>query len=62
MDTAEMHARAMIAAALITSHAVEVPTLRKIGGHWSTDPAAIRLRELTDFVYRSLTEPDAGAA
>ena len=62
MDAPEMQARATIAAALITSHAVEVPTLRKVGGHWSTDPAAIRLRELTEFVYRTLIEPDSGAA
>jgi hypothetical protein len=48
----EIQARATIAAALITSHAVEVPTLPTSG-----DTAALRLRELTDYVYRMITTP-----
>jgi hypothetical protein len=58
MEAPEVQARAIIAAALITSHAVETPTLRTAGGHWTTDPAAARLRELTDLIYRTITEPD----
>ena len=56
MDTNEIQARATIAAALITSHAVEVPTIPR-KGDWSTDDAALRLRELTDYVYRVITTP-----
>jgi hypothetical protein len=44
----------MIAAALITSHAVEVPTI-PTSGDWSQEAAALRLRELTDYVYLMLT-------
>ncbi len=44
----------MIAAALITSHAVEVPTIPP-SGDWSQEAAALRLRELTDYVYLMLT-------
>ena len=62
MDAAEIHAKAVIAAALITSHAVEIPTLRKTPTHWTLDPAATRLRELTEFVYRTVTDPEPGSA
>jgi hypothetical protein len=53
MDTTEVFAKATIAAALIASHAVEVPTMprRKAG---TPDEAAIRLRELTDYVYQTI--------
>jgi hypothetical protein len=44
----------MIAAALITSHAVEVPAI-PTSGDWSQQAAALRLRELTDYVYLMLT-------
>ena len=54
MDPTEIQARATIVAALITSHAVEVPTIPR-KGDWSTDDAALRLRELTDYVYRILS-------
>ena len=50
----EIQARAMIAAALITSHAVEVPAI-PTSGDWSQQAAALRLRELTDYVYLMLT-------
>jgi hypothetical protein len=50
----EIQARAMIAAALITSHAVEVPTIPR-SGDWSQETAALRLRELTDYIYLMLT-------
>ena len=56
MDTSEIQARATIAAALITSHAVEVPTIPR-KGDWTSDDAALRLRELTEYVYRVITSP-----
>ena len=54
MEPHEIQARAIIAAALITSHAVEVPTIPP-SGDWSQEAAALRLRELTDYVYLMLT-------
>jgi len=58
VDSAELHAKAIIAAALITAHAVEVPTIPRNFGNWTTsDPAAIRLRDLTEYVLQALTAP-----
>lgn len=54
MDPVEIQARAIIAAALITSHAVEIPTI-PTSGDWSHDRAALRLRDLTDYVYQMIT-------
>ena len=54
MEQHEIQAKATIAAALITSHAVEVPTI-PTSGDWSHEAAALRLRELTDYVYLMLT-------
>jgi hypothetical protein len=53
MYTSEIHAKAIIAAALIASHAVEIPQLpdAKLG---ADDVAATRLRELTEYVYRAI--------
>jgi hypothetical protein len=57
MEPFEVQARATIAAALIVSRAVEVPTI-PINGHWSQDAtAAMRLRDLTDYVYHMVTTP-----
>ena len=56
MEPHEIQARAAIAAALITSHAVEVPTIPR-GGDWSQETAAVRLRELTEYVYLVITAP-----
>ena len=56
MESTEIQVRATIAAALIVSHAVEVPTIPK-DGDWSNDTAALRLRDLTDYVYRVITSP-----
>lgn len=56
MEPTEIHARATIVAALIMSHAVDVPSLPR-NGDWSTDPAAHRLRDLTDYVYQMITHP-----
>jgi len=53
MDAAELQAKATIAAALIASHAVEIPTIPK-HGEGSADAAAIRLGDLTDYVYRAI--------
>lgn len=54
MEPGEIQARAIIAAALITTRAVEVPTI-PISGDWSQDTAALRLRDLTDYVYQMIT-------
>ena len=54
MDAAELQARAAIAAALIASHAVEIPSIPK-AGRAVPDQAAIRLRDLTEYVYRAIT-------
>jgi hypothetical protein len=55
MDPIELQARATIAAALITAHAVGVPSLPNAAARASgKDPAALQLRELTDYVYRAL--------
>ena len=60
MDPMEIQARATIAAALITSRAVEVPTI-PAGVEWSQDvkwwqdTAALRLRDLTDYIYQTIT-------
>ena len=53
MYTSEIHAKAIIAAALIASHAVEVPQLPD-ANHRADDVAATRLRELTEYVYRAI--------
>jgi hypothetical protein len=59
MDPLEGQARAVIAAALIVRGAVEVPAIPS-GIQSVPDAAGMRLRELTDYVYRLLTteEPD----
>ena len=56
MDANELQARAAIAAALITSRAVEIPTI-PTSGDWSQDTAALRLRDLTDYVYQMIITP-----
>ena len=53
MDPAEAQARAIIAAALIVRGAVEIPAIPS--GAQLPDDAGVRLRELTDYVYRLLT-------
>ena len=54
MDPSEIQARATIAAALIVARAVEVPTI-PTSGDWSRDTPALRLRDLTDYVYQMIT-------
>ncbi len=54
MDPTEIHAKAVIAAALIASHAVEIPRIPSSGLDWTKDVASVRLRDLTDFVYRTI--------
>lgn len=56
MELTEIQARATIAAALIVSRAVETPTI-PTSGDWSHDAAAIRLRDLTDYIYQMITSP-----
>ena len=53
MDPGEIQAKATIAAALIVSHAVEIPAI-PARGEWSRDEAGIRLRDLTDYVYQTI--------
>ena len=54
MDPVEIQAKATIAAALITRAAVEVPAI-PASGDWRNDAAAMRLRNLTDYVYQAIT-------
>jgi hypothetical protein len=54
MDSSEAQARAVIAAALIVRGAVEVPSMPS-DGQQLPDAAGVRLRELTDYVYRLVT-------
>ena len=54
MDPMEAQARAIIGAALIVRGAVEIPTLPSAGQR-VPDAAGVRLRELTDYVYRLVT-------
>jgi hypothetical protein len=56
VEPIEIQARAAIAAALITSRAVELPTI-PTSGDWSHDTAALRLRDLTDYVYQMIATP-----
>jgi hypothetical protein len=53
MDPLEVQAKAIIAAALISRGAVEVPAVPS-GTQRTPDAAGMRLRELTDYVYRLL--------
>ena len=53
MDSTEVTAKAIIAAALILGHAVETPTI-PTSGEWGHDTAALRLRDLTDYLYQVL--------
>jgi hypothetical protein len=53
MEPSEIQARAAIAAALIVCRAVEVPA----SGDWAKDTAALRLRDLTDYVYQVIASP-----
>jgi len=57
MDAAELHAKATIAAALIASHIVSIPTLPSKDTKGRPDQSAIHLRELTNYVYAALVEP-----
>lgn len=54
MDPVERQARAIIGAALIIRGAVEVPAIPS-GTQGVPDAGGMRLRELTDYVYRLLT-------
>jgi hypothetical protein len=55
METTELQAKATIAAALIIAHAVEVPALPTATKRASgKDDAALRLRELVDYVYQAI--------
>ena len=60
MDKEELHAKAAIAAALIVSHAVEIPAIPR-RGEWAQDAASMRLRDLTDYVYQVIvmSKPEA---
>ena len=53
MEPSEIHAKVIIASALIAINAVEVPRIPSAGGY---DNAKARLRELTDYIYRAITD------
>jgi hypothetical protein len=57
MDPVEGQSKAIIAAALIVRGAVEVPAMPS-DTQRMPDAAGMRLRELTDYVYRLLTIDD----
>ncbi|HET7696697.1 MAG TPA: hypothetical protein VFK57_13370 [Vicinamibacterales bacterium] len=57
MDRAEAQARAVLAAALIVRGAVEVPSIPS-GARPLPDAAGVRLRDLTDYLYRLITTDD----
>ena len=54
MDPLEAQGRAINAAALIVRGAVEIPAMPS-SSQRMPDEAGVRLRELTDYVYRLLT-------
>jgi hypothetical protein len=54
MDPLEGQTKAIIAAALIVRGAVEVPAM-PTDAHRVPDAGGMRLRELTDYVYRLIT-------
>jgi hypothetical protein len=54
MNPTEIQAKATIVAALIATHAVDVPSMPKHLQAGRPDQAAIRLRELTDYVYHAI--------
>jgi hypothetical protein len=56
MDQSEVLSRATLAAALIVARAVELPTI-PTSGDWSHDAGALRLRDLTDYVFQMITSP-----
>jgi hypothetical protein len=60
MDPLEAQAKAVIAAALINRGAVEIPTMPSAGQHMP-DAAGLRLRELSDYVYRLITADEPRA-
>lgn len=61
MDPAELHARTILAAALIASRSVEIPSTVPDNGRWTDDPAAVRLRDLTDYLYQVLAADPGGS-
>jgi hypothetical protein len=61
MDPSELQTRVTIAAALIASRSVEIPSTVPHSGRWTEDPAAVRLRDLTDYLYQVLAaDPGEG--
>ena len=54
MDDVEIRAKATIAAALIASRAVDIPSIPS-RGDWGHDAASVRLRDLTDYLYQIIT-------
>lgn len=55
MDPLEAQVRAVISAALIVRGAVEIPSMPPESRH-APDVAGLRLRELTDYVDRLVTD------
>jgi hypothetical protein len=61
MEPVEAQSRAILAAALIVRGAVEVPAMPS-SRHQLPDAAGLRLRALTDYLYRLLTTDEPGDA
>jgi hypothetical protein len=59
MEAGELLARATLAAALIASRSVEIPSTLPESGRWTDDPAAVRLRDVTDYLYQVLAADPA---
>ena len=59
MDSSEALAKSVIAAALIARGVVAVPTVPQHGEPMDHD-AGLRLRQLTDYVYRMITIREPG--
>jgi hypothetical protein len=55
LEPTELLAKATIAAALITAHAVEVPTISR--DIRQKDESSRRLRDLTEYVYAAILGP-----
>jgi hypothetical protein len=61
MESAEIQAKAIIAAALIISQAVEARQI-DVRQHWHAEEHMRRIRSLTEFIYRGLTDPPGDAS
>jgi hypothetical protein len=61
MEPSELLARVTLAAALIAGRSIEIPSAVPESGRSKDDPAAVRLRDLTDYLYQVLAADRAAA-